>query len=118
MKKRIWVVAIVIICIAIITTMTVLSGCVNHLEDEVVIGDFVCQVRKSINTINLKNLSEEGKKKKYIVVPQELDGKKVMMLGYNNAILSQGRSQWESENLEKIFICNDSLLFFNELFQK
>ena len=116
MKKKISIAIISVVCAVLITTMGIMGGCVNHLEDEVVIGDFVCQIRKSFNTINLKNLSEEGKKKKYIVVPPELDGKKVEMLGYRNAIFSSGRSSWESENLEKLYINNENLFFLYGLF--
>ena len=112
-KKRI--VVMTLIAIILITSMSIVSGCVNHLEDEVIIGDFVCQVM-SDNTVHLKNLSEEGKKKKYIVVPQELNGMRVNMLGYRNAIFSRGKSNWESENLEKVFINNENLFFLDGLF--
>ena len=112
MKKNI----LFVIFLIIIFCITFLGGCVNHMEDEVVIGDFVCQEWPD-NTLNLKNLSEEGKKKKYIVVPDELDGRKVYMLGYKNAIFSSGRSNWESSNLEKIYINNENIFFKNTLFE-
>ena len=111
MKKNI----LFVIFLIIIFCITFLGGCVNHMEDEVVIGDFVCQEWPD-NTLNLKNLSEEGKKKKYIVVPPELDGRKVDMLGYKNAIFSSGRSNWESENLEKLYINNEYIFFLYGLF--
>ena len=116
MKKKISIVIISVVCAVLITTMGIMGGCVNHLEEEVVIGDFVCQEWPD-NTLNLKNLSEEGKKKKYIVVPDELDGRKVYMLGYKNAIFSSGRSNWESSNLEKIYINNENIFFKNTLFE-
>ncbi len=100
-KKRI--VVMTLMAIMLITSMSIVSGCVNHLEDEVIIGDFVCQVM-SDKTVNLKNLSEEGKKKKNVVVPQEINGMKVNMLGYRNAVFSSGSGCWESENLNKIYI--------------
>ena len=113
-KKRIAV--ITLMAIMLIISVSIASGCMNHLEDEVIIGDFVCQVM-SDNTVHLKNLSEEGKKKKYIVVPQELNGMRVDMLGYRNAIFSQGVSHWESENLEKVYIDNEYIFFHNSLFE-
>ena len=116
MKKKISIAIISLVCAVLITTMGIMGGCVNHMEDEVVIGDFVCQEWPD-NTLNLKNLSEEGKKKKYIVVPDELDGRKVYMLGYKNAIFSSGRSNWESSNLEKIYINNENIFFKNTLFE-
>ena len=100
-KKRIAV--ITLMAIMLIISVSIASGCMNHLEDEVIIGDFVCQVM-SDKTVNLKNLSEEGKKKKNVVVPQEINGMKVNMLGYRNAVFSSGSGCWESENLNKIYI--------------
>ena len=114
-KKRIAV--ITLMAIMLITSMSIVSGCVNHLEDEVIIGDFVCQVM-SDNTVHLKNLSEEGKKKRYIVVPQELNGMRVDMLGYRNAIFSTGKSNWQSENLEKVFIEAEEIDFKYGLFEE
>ncbi|MDE7191000.1 MAG: InlB B-repeat-containing protein [Clostridia bacterium] len=82
---------------------------VKVFEQEVVIGDFICQ--EYDGKINLKGLSEEGKLKSHIIIPQTIDDKKVSIWGYKSALLSNDVGKWESQNLKKIYVLGDNYVY-------
>ncbi|MDE6275624.1 MAG: InlB B-repeat-containing protein [Clostridia bacterium] len=85
----------------------------KHYGQETVIGDFICQEYKK-NEIYLKGLSEEGKTKEYVVIPNEINGKAVTMIGYQRGLIYKDIGKWESENLKKIYVVGEHYHFVRE----
>ena len=102
-----------ILILAIVTIIGVASfGCKPSNESVYpVYGDFECKVVTEHNGEELDNpyvivmgLSEEGKSKKTIVIPSKI-GKYEVKIGGSGFYGYRG--YWESDNLEKVYICND-----------
>ena len=102
-----------ILILTIVTVIGVASfGCKPYQKPEKpVYGDFVCDVVTEHNGVKLDTpyvsileLSEEGKSKKTIVVPSKISGYEVR-IGVSGIWGYKG--YWESDNLEKVYICND-----------
>ena len=102
-----------ILILAIVTIIGVASfGCKPYQKPEKpVYGDFVCDVVTEQNGEELDNpyvcileLSVEGKNQKTIVVPSKI-GRYEVRIGHYGIWANGG--DWESDNLEKVYICND-----------
>lgn len=83
-------------------------GCGKQYKEK---GNFIYEVVTSVNGnkleqseyyVQLRELSEEGKQQKYIVVPKEIDGYPVKYIGYNN-IAGGMQGEWNSDVLNKIY---------------
>ncbi len=119
-KKKLSAFDIVMIVVAILAIALIIAGacllksCLSRsrFDEEVVIGDFVCQ-EWGVNEIHIKDLSEEGKKKRNIIIPNELNGRKVVKLGYVAGFFAPNAGGVESENLEKVYIMSDYLSMNN-----
>ena len=93
MKKRWFVIALsMIVC-----SMFLLSGCKEKIYTS---GDFI--YRLNGGQLFLEGLSEQGKEKETIVIPQEIDGYTVDHYTYLYGLGSKGN--FESEKLRKIYI--------------
>lgn len=117
--------ALVILCLIACVTVFIycivaIANCNAELkrgEEYQVFGDFLYSVEyydadgnrvieeKGVRSgIMIMGLSEAGKEKKTIVVPEYINGMKVEQLGYSKIWSSEG--EWESEKLKKLIICN------------
>lgn len=65
-------------------------------------GDFLYTAINDNQDVVIKNLSDEGEQKEIIVVPEFIDGKKVVSLGLVNIGLPN--YQWKSEKLKRLYI--------------
>ena len=119
-KKKLSAFDIVMIVVAILAIALIIAGacllksCLSRsrFDEEVVIGDFVCQ-EWGVNEIHIKDLSEEGKKKRNIIIPKELNGRKVVKLGYVAGYFAPNAGRIESDKLERLFILPDDLSVSN-----
>ena len=76
------------------------SGCNPNYRPEFEYGDFIC--REWIEgKIYITDLSEQGKQKRVLIVPEEVNGKPVVTIR-NPA--KWGGTEWESEGLEKVYL--------------
>ena len=115
-KKKLSAFDIVMIVVAILAIALIIAGacllksCLSRssFEDEVVIGDFICQ-EWGKDEIHIKDLSEEGKKKTNIVIPEKLNGRRVTVLGYYTGLAKLVKGKMSSEILEKVFILSNYL---------
>ena len=74
-------------------------GCATYKEEY---GDFVCKFYDTKNTVDINGLSEEGKKKKILVIPKEINGYTVDYIG-KKMLMGTGNPDISSENLEVIY---------------
>ncbi|PWM72810.1 MAG: hypothetical protein DBX59_05865 [Bacillota bacterium] len=87
-----------------------------NLEDKVS-GDFIYHVlseirdggKTEIKYIAIVGLSEEGKEKKEILIPQEIDGLPVECLGYECGWAGR-KGEFESDVLEKLYILSPTIV--------
>ena len=76
------------------------SGCNPNYRPEFEYGDFIC--REWIEgKIYITDLSEQGKQKRVLIVPEEVNGKPVVTIR-NPA--KWGGTEWKSEGLEKVYL--------------
>ena len=76
------------------------SGCNPNYRPEFEYGDFIC--REWIEgKIYITDLSEQGKQKRVLIVPEEVNGKPVVTIR-NPA--KWGGTEWKSDNLEKLYL--------------
>ena len=98
MKKTLKIASIVLgVAILSLSTMT---GCSENLHTS---GDFVYRLNE--DAFILEGLSEQGKQKETIVVPEEIDGYKVKELTYPYWLGYRG--YFESESIKQLYIIPD-----------
>ena len=76
-----------------------MSGCATYKGEY---GDFICKFYDSKSTVDINGLSEEGKKKKILVIPKEINGYTVDFIG-KKILTETGDPEISSENLEIIY---------------
>lgn len=74
-------------------------GCATYKGEY---GDFVCKFYDTKNTVDINGLSEEGKKKKILAIPKEINGYTVDYIG-KKMLMGTGNPDISSENLEVIY---------------
>ena len=88
---------------------TLLAGCniLNYKKIEKSIftfGDYVCLPNED-DTITILELSEQGKEKEVLVIPEKIDGKKVVSLGGSTwEDRKDGYHVFESQKLKKMYL--------------
>ena len=98
MKKTLKITSIMLgVAILSLATMT---GCSENLHTS---GDFVYRLNE--DAFILEGLSEQGKQKETIVVPEEIDGYKVKELTYPYWLGYRG--YFESESIKQLYIIPD-----------
>jgi uncharacterized repeat protein (TIGR02543 family) len=106
MKK---IISLTMILIMTTASIFMLSGCINMKGKEVYEeGYFLYTVWKAdeisdVDYVRIENLSESGKEQTTLIVPEALGGYPVKYLCYQSGLWGH-RGQWESDNLEKVFI--------------
>ncbi len=92
---------ICLILILIITAFS-LTSCVQY--EEVIVGDFVYVLSDHSDLYyNVVGISEEGKEKKELVIPSEINGIPVTNIGYSFHLYWEPICNFESENLEILY---------------
>ena len=102
-----------ILILAIVTIIGVASfGCKPSNESAYpVYGDFVCNIvtkRDGNKFISIRELSDAGKNKNSIIVPNKIDGYEVRI--GRTGIWSYG-GYWESDKLKNVYVCKSSSLY-------
>lgn len=97
---------------------TSIAGCQDYFSktepEERTNGDFVYHILSGgviydHNIIAIVGLSEEGKTKKEILIPQEIDGLPVEFLGYEYGWAGR-KGKFESDVLEKLYILSPTIV--------
>lgn len=70
---------------------------------EEIVEDFVCKFYDKTNTVDIHGLSEEGKEKEIIVVPEKINGYDVDSLGIKNFFIDKSAPDFLSDKLVKIY---------------
>ena len=101
MKKTI---SLIIIFIFGIIGLTGCSGCSisSFKNNEFIWEDYVCQMPADKSYVNISALSEEGKTKKVLMIPQTINGLPVKGLVDKSKYYEGG--VFESDVLEKVYI--------------
>lgn len=130
MKKNVeYIVKLILLSILIFCSSLGCSGCVDFEPEYKVYGDFLYEVvhynengievieEKGVRSaIRIMGLSEEGKQKEVIIIPEYIDGLRVEELGKSITFMGT-EGVWEGNNtLEKIYIpfnilCNSSVFY-------
>ncbi len=76
------------------------SGCNPNYRPEFEYGDFICREWFK-GVISILDLSEQGKKKRVIIVPEKINGLPVGEIADHSMWTG---AQWESRHLEKIYL--------------
>ena len=76
-----------------------MTGCATYKGEY---GDFVCKFYDTKNTVDINGLSEEGKKKKILVIPEEINGYKVDFIG-KKVLTGTAIPDFNSQRLEVIY---------------
>ena len=100
-KKVIISLVVVFIIANIIFWLIMFKSCIPITH-----GDFQCYYVE--DTIEITDLSRSGKKKKNIIVPNEINGKKVSCLGETDYLLGGYKGGWRSKNLQKLYLNYDN----------
>lgn len=105
-----------ILILAIVTMIGVASfGCKPSNESAYpVYGDFVCNIvtkRDGNKFISIRELSDAGKNKNSIIVPNKIDGYEVRI--GRTGIWSYG-GYWESDKLKNVYVCKDVVIISYE----
>ena len=105
-----------ILIFAIVTIIGVASfGCKPSNESAYpVYGDFVCNIvtkRDGNKFISIRELSDAGKNKNSIIVPNKIDGYEVRI--GRTGIWSYG-GYWESDKLKNVYVCKDVVVISYE----
>ncbi|MBR6788415.1 MAG: hypothetical protein IKM44_01225, partial [Clostridia bacterium] len=78
----------------------------RNYEDRVV-GDFVVRFYVDDNYCEIKGTSEQGNNKRFLVIPEYIDGVRVEALGvYGPFLITPGklyRAEIESDKIEKVY---------------
>ena len=85
------------------------SGCNPNYRPEFEYGDFICREWFE-GVISILDLSEQGKEKRVIIVPEEINGLPVGEIADHSKWTVR---QWESEYLEKLYLPQN--IYMNEL---
>ena len=92
-----------IIMLFLLFSILLIYGCSCNPRDYwLKSGDFLYTAINDNQDVVIKNLSDEGEQKEIIVVPEFIDGKKVVSLGLVNIALPN--YQWKSEKLKRLYI--------------
>ncbi len=95
MKKK-----IASILVAIFTFAMLGSGCA-YRENQFVYGDFICQMDASKTVVNIAGLSEEGKLKEVIIIPEYIDN--LPISGIINRAYIYPVGYFDSTSLKRIY---------------
>ena len=89
-------------CIALMLALVLVlaSGCNPNYRPEFEYGDFICREWFE-GVISILDLSEQGKEKRVIIVPDEINGLPVGEIADHSKWTG---AQWESKYLEKIYL--------------
>lgn len=69
-------------------------------------GYFTVEFYDDKTTAYITGLTELGQEQRFIVIPKEINGAKVVALGKKNVIWEPTLREWFSDKLEKIFVVN------------
>ena len=98
--KKAWKCCSVLMLTAMILMTTV--GCLGGTAREFEVGDFKFYQGEEGADLYITDLTEEGKQKRVLIVPEELDG--VPIKGLEDRTLLWGGAFWQSEELEKLYL--------------
>ena len=102
MKRRLYI----IIMSIMIGSLSILAGCQNNdLEQYYESGDFIYRLEDE--KLYLDGLTEQGKQKETIVIPEEIDGYKVERMFYRAWIGGSEAVTFTSSNLKELYIIPD-----------
>lgn len=103
--------------------MVCFSGCFFQENSRILSNEyFIYIVKDNGNEIRIVGLTDKGKEQEYLIIPNEISGKKVSNIGCsNNLIMAQIENEYgsydyiqiQSENLKKIFIMSDVVVMKN-----
>ena len=82
----------------LMTTVGCLGGTVREFE----VGDFKFYQGEEGADLYITDLTEEGKQKRVLIVPEELDG--VPIKGLEDPTVLWGGATWQSEKLENLYL--------------
>ncbi|MBE7088002.1 MAG: hypothetical protein E7370_00555 [Clostridiales bacterium] len=72
---------------------------IEYVNDQ---GEYVVEEKGTYSFVRLQGLSDAGKGKEIIIVPEYIEGYKVEEIGYSESVVNEGI--WESERLKKVYI--------------
>ena len=100
MKQKI---SIVMSCMMGIAALFGMTGCKKDWRTPSEEGDFICWLPPFGSTAGIMGLSEQGKMKETIIIPEEIAGKNVRDYTYENP-WGEPEGNLESENLRELYI--------------
>ena len=77
-------------------------GCLGGTAREFEVGDFKFYQGEKGADLYITDLTEEGKQKRVLIVPEELDG--IPIKGLEDPTVLWGGATWQSEKLEKLYL--------------
>ena len=83
------------------------AGCSNNKE--YVYGDFTYTKASNGKTVRISGLSEEGKTKEQIIIPDTIDGLEVESLRFG--YYGVNPNKWASNNLKKMYFLNSKSIY-------
>ena len=92
-------------CSALMLTAMILMtmvGCLGGTAREFEVGDFKFYQGEEGADLYITDLTEEGKQKRVLIVPEELDG--IPIKGLEDPTVLWGGAHWQSEKVEKIYL--------------
>ena len=101
MKKSLKILSLSLLMLCLMVPVFMFSGCVKEYED----GFFKYKIRGTDKQwVSITGLSDLGKQQRFIVIPLEIDGKKVSdVSGGNGLFLESIPADFTSDKLEKVF---------------
>ena len=98
--KKAWKCCSALMLTAMILMTTV--GCLGGTAREFEVGDFKFYQGEKGADLYITDLTEEGKQKRVLIVPEELDG--IPIKGLEDPTVLWGGATWQSEKLEKLYL--------------
>ena len=103
MKKKLWKVWIVLILAVTMFMLYCFAGCGIYTKEEEW-GNFTVAFYKGRTTAYITGLTAVGQQQRFIVIPKEIDGAKVVSLGKRTALWEPALREWCSDSVEKIYV--------------
>lgn len=101
--------------IILLSCVFIFFGCQKPIHEEGYFRYKIFESKEKVKTIEICGLTELGNQQKVLIVPEEIDGIKVVALK-NRGLMWGVRGEWESENLEKVFLPYN-MEIYNETFK-